>query len=123
MNLVDSSGWLEYFDNGANAYFFASAIEDLDSLIVPTICQYEVFRRLLVKPGEAIALEAVGFMSLAIIADVTRDIAVAAASISVEQKLAMADSIILATALAYEATLWTQDADFAGITGVQYVAK
>jgi predicted nucleic acid-binding protein len=62
-------------------------------------------------------------MSLGIIADLTREIAVNAANISSEFKIAMADSIILATTRANNATLWTQDADFEGIGGVQYIEK
>jgi predicted nucleic acid-binding protein len=84
---------------------------------------YEVFKRLLAQLGEEHALQAIGIMSLGIIADLTREIAVNAASISFEFKIAMADSIILATARAYNATLWTQDADFEGIDGVQYIEK
>jgi predicted nucleic acid-binding protein len=123
MNVVDSSGWLEYFAGGANASFFAPAIKEPDTLVVPTICMYEVFKRLLVQHGEESALQVVGIMSLGIIADLTREIAVNAAAISSELKIAMADSIILATTRAYEATLWTQDADFHGTDGVQYIEK
>ena len=123
MNVVDSSGWLEYFAGGANAGFFAPAIKEPDTLVVPTICMYEVFKRLLVQHGEESALQVVGIMSLGIVADLTREIAVNAAAISPELKIAMADSIILATTRAYEATLWTQDADFHGIDGVQYIEK
>lgn len=123
MNVVDSSGWLEYFAGGANAGFFAPAIKETDTLIVPTICMYEVFKRLLIQHGEESALQAAGIMSLGIIADLTREIAVNAAAISPELKIAMADSIILATTRAYEATLWTQDADFHGIDGVRYIEK
>ena len=50
MNVVDSSGWLEYFANGSNADFFAPAITDEPHLIVPTICMFEVFKRLCVQP-------------------------------------------------------------------------
>jgi predicted nucleic acid-binding protein len=84
---------------------------------------YEVFKRLLAQRGEESALQAIGIMSLGNIADLTREIAVQAAQISNRSKLAMADSIILATAQAYEAVLWTEDADFEGLTGVRYVEK
>ena len=123
MNVVDSSGWLEYFAKGGNAHFFATVVKDVDFLVVPTVCIYEVFKRLLSQRGEEDALQAVGIMSLGIIADLTREIAVNAANISSESKIAMADSIILATARAYEATLWTQDVDFKGVGRVQYIEK
>jgi toxin FitB len=60
MNVVDSSGWLEYFAKGANASFFAPAIKATEILVVPTICMYEVFKRLLTLRGEEDALQAVG---------------------------------------------------------------
>ena len=123
MNLVDSSGWLEYFARGVNASFFAPAIKARDSLIVPTICLYEVFKRLLKLRDEEDALAAVGVMSLGILVDLTREIAVDGAWISYELQIAMADSIILSTARAYKATLWTQDADFKSIEGIRYIEK
>ncbi len=123
MNIVDSSGWLEYFADGENASFFAPAIEDIGQLIVPVICVYEVFKRLMIQRGETTALLHIGDMHHGQVAELTASIALQAAKISTELKLAMADSIILATARAYEATLWTQDADFAGVDGVKYIKK
>jgi predicted nucleic acid-binding protein len=123
MNVVDSSGWLEYFASGTNVSFFAPVIKATDTLVVPTVCMHEVFKRLLAQRGEEGALQATGIMSLGIIADLTREIAVDAAYISSKFKIAMADSIILATAHANNATLWTQDADFESIGDVQYIEK
>jgi predicted nucleic acid-binding protein len=123
MNLVDSSGWLEYFADGENAALFAPAIEDTKNLIVPTICIYEVFKRLMGQHGENTALVHIGDMHQGKIVDLTASIALQAAKISTDLKIAMADSIILATACAFDATLWTQDADFEGIEGVQYIEK
>jgi predicted nucleic acid-binding protein len=123
MNVIDSSGWLEYLTNGANADFFAAPILDCEHLIIPTLCIYEVFKRVLVQFGNERALEAVGNMSAGEIVDVDRQIAIEGAMLSVELKLAMADSLILATAQAYNATLWTQDAHFAGIPDVQFIQK
>lgn len=123
MNVVDSSGWLEYFGGGINASFFSPIIRETDRLVVPTICMYEVFKRMSIMRGEEDALQAIGYMSLGSIADLTQEIAVNAAYISSELKIAMADSIILATAQANNATLWTQDVDFEDIDGVQYIEK
>jgi predicted nucleic acid-binding protein len=123
MNVVDSSGWIEYFVNGKNASFFNSPIRDTDNLLVPTICLYEVFKRILLELGEDEALQATGIMSLGIVVELNRDIAIHAANISLELKLAMADSIILATARANHATLWTQDEHFKGLDEVKYVEK
>ncbi|MCJ7659105.1 MAG: type II toxin-antitoxin system VapC family toxin [Anaerolineales bacterium] len=123
MNVVDSSGWLEYFAGSTNASFFAPVVKVTDTLVVPTVCIYEVFKRLLAQRGEESALQAIGIMSLGIIADLTREIAVNAATISSEFNMALTDSIILATARTYDAILWTQDADFDDIGGVQYIEK
>lgn len=123
MNVVDSSGWLAYFANDANAAQFAPIIQATDSLLVPTICMYEVFKRILIQRGEEDALRAVGIMSLGTSVELTQEIAINAAQISNTSQLAMADSIILATARTSKATLWTQDADFEHIEGVEYIAK
>ena len=123
MNLVDSSGWLEYFADGRNARFFAPALEDTENLIVSTINIYEVFKRVLQQRGEDAALQAVALMQQANIADVTSPIAMDAANISAELKLPMADSLIFATARACGATLWTQDADLEGLPGVKFTKK
>ena len=123
MNVVDSSGWLSYFADDANASQFAPIIQATDILVVPAICMYEVFKRIMGQRGEEAALQAVGVMSLGAHADLTQAIAINAAQISRTRKLAMADSIILATAQAHKATLWTQDADFEGIDGVEYISK
>jgi len=123
MNIVDSSGWVEYFANGTNAKFFTPPVQDLDNLVVPSICLYEVFKRLTLDLGEENALQAVGVMSYGRIMELDRKIAIDAARISIERKLAMADSIILASAREYDATLWTQDAHFKGMEGVKYIEK
>jgi len=123
MNVVDSSGWIEYFVNGRNANFFNSPIRDTDNLLVPTICLYEVFKRILLELGEDEALQVTGIMSLGTIVELNRDIAIHAANISLELKLAMADSIILATARVNNAKLWTQDEHFKGSEGVKYIEK
>jgi predicted nucleic acid-binding protein len=123
MNVVDSSGWLEYLANGPNAGFFSAPIQDTSHLFTPTICLYEVCKRVLAQYGEERALEVVGAMSLGILVDLSSQIAVEAAWISIEYKLAMADSLILASARAQNAVLWTQDAHFQEIEGVKYIEK
>ena len=123
MNVVDSSGWIEYFINGANAGSFASPIQDTENLIVPTICLYEVFKRVLLVLGDDKALKTIGQMSLGTVVDLDRNIAMRAAQISLEVKLAMADSIILATVRGFNATLWTQDEHFKDLEGVRYIEK
>ncbi len=123
MNVVDSSGWLEYFADESNADFFAPAIENAADLVVPSISIYEVFKRIHQQRGEDAALRAIAVMMQGLIADLDTALALNAAKISINLKLPLADSIMLATARAYEATLWTQDAHFKNIADVQYVEK
>lgn len=123
MNVVDSSGWIEYFTEGQNVSFFVPPIQNPTRLIVPTICIYEVFKRLLVERDEDSALLAVGLMAHGQEVELDRKIAIEAAQISRETKLAMADSIILATARLRNATLWTQDEHFKDLNGVNYIEK
>ncbi len=122
MNVVDSSGWLEYFADGKNAAFFAPAIEDTARLVVPTLSLFEVFKRVLQQRGDPPALQAVALMHQGRIVDLDATLALAAARVSAVERLPLADSVMLATARAHGATLWTQDADFAGRDGVRYVA-
>jgi toxin FitB len=122
MNVVDSSAWLEYFAAGPNAPFFSFAIEKTEKLIVPSFSLYEVFRRVLQQRNENDALQAVTAMQQGRVVDLDATIALRAARISIDHKLPMADSVILATTRAFGATLWTQDADFDGMPGVRYRA-
>ena len=102
MNIVDSSGWLEYFAGGPNADFFAKPIEATAELIVPTLSIYEVFKRVLQQRGEGDALQAVALMHQGRVVDLTTTIAVAAARSSVDLTLPMADSVMLASARAFD---------------------
>ena len=120
MNVVDSSGWLEFFADGPNAAFFAPAILKPRDLIVPTVSLYEVFKRVLQQRDESQALQAVALMEQGNVADLNATLALAAAKLSADLKLPMADSIMLAAARAFGATLWSQDTDFEGMEGVRY---
>ena len=113
MNVVDSSGWLEYFGAGR--------IEDTTGLLVPTISLYEVFKRILQQRGETEAFRAVAYMQSGEIVDFTSTIALHAAKISIDLKIPMADSMMLASARENEAVLWTQDSDFEHLEGVKYI--
>lgn len=123
MNVVDSSGWLEYFADGPNAAKFAPAILSTRGLIVPSLSIYEVFKRVLQQRSEIGALRAVALMQQGRVVDLNSKIALSAAKLSVDLGLPMADSIMLATAREYQATLWTQDSDFEGMEKVRYFAK
>jgi predicted nucleic acid-binding protein len=123
MNLVDSSGWIEYFADEENADFFAEPIEQVSGLIVPTVSIYEVFKHVLREENRAKALEAIAYMKQGRLVDLTASLAMDAAITSHDLKLPMADSMMLATARAHEAVLWTQDVDFEGIEDVRYIPK
>ena len=120
MNVVDSSGWLEYLADGPNAGFFAKPIEATRELVVPTLSLYEVFKRILQQRGEGEALQVVAAMQQSAVVDLSAPIALEAARLSIDLKLPLADSIMLATARAFDATFWTQDADFEKVPGVRY---
>jgi predicted nucleic acid-binding protein len=123
VNVVDSSAWLEYFADGPNAAAFAPAIQATAELMVPSITLLEVFKRVYQQRGEGPALQAVAVMQQGRVIDLDGPLALAAAKLSADSKLPLADSVVLATARQVEATLWTQDADFEGMSGVRYRAK
>jgi len=123
MNIVDSSGWLEYFSGGPNSEQFASPLQDSSSLIVPVITIYEVFKVVLRESGENEALQAVAAMQKGTIIDLTTSIAMNASKLSLLYSLPMADSIILSTAQTYECLIWTQDSDFENLPGVKFLPK
>ena len=120
MNVVDSSGWLEYFAGGSNAAFFAPPIEKTRELLVPVLCLYEVFKRVLVQRGEHDALQTAALMQQGRVVLLDPPLALDAARLGRDHGLPLADSIILATARAFDAVLWTQDADFKGLPQVRY---
>lgn len=123
MNIVDSSGWLEYFADGPNADLFAVPLGKSAELLVPSITLYEVFKIVCRQRGEDAALQAVAMMHQGKVVELSSSIALLAAKLSLEVKTPMADSIILATAQIHTAVLWTQDNDFEGISGVNYFPK
>lgn len=123
MNLVDSSGWLEYFTDGTNAKIFAPAIEDSDKLIVSVINLYEVYKKVMTERNENAAKEAAGILMQGKVLEVDASIAVRAARLSSELKIPMADSLIYVTARLNNAIVWTQDYDFKDLEGVKFIKK
>ncbi len=123
MNIVDSSGWLAYFADEPNAKLFQTPLKDTSSLVVPSITIYEVFKVVLRETSENEALQATAAMQKGTVVDLTVTLAIAASKISLEHGLPMADSVIIATAKAFDAVIWTQDSDFKNIAGVKYFPK
>ncbi len=123
MNLVDSCGWMEYFCDTQAANHFVKAIEDGENLIVPAICIYEVFKKILADAGEQEALRAIATMRSGRVLPLTESLAISAALISRQHRLPMADSIVFASAKELGAIIWTQDIHFKDLPNVKYFAK
>ena len=123
MNIVDSSGWLEYFSGGPNSDKFEPPLKDTSSLIVPVITIYEVFKVVLREAGENEALQAIASMQKGSVIDLTTSSAMDASRISLKYSLPMADSIIFSTAQSYGCVVWTQDSDFENLPNVNFFQK
>jgi predicted nucleic acid-binding protein len=121
--VIDSSGWVEFFTDGALADEYAKRLRDLPAVVTPVIVLYEVYKRLKRDLSEDDAIIAISAMQRTRIVAITQDLALSAADLSLEHDLAMADALILATANAFRAELVTSDADFEGIADVTYLAK
>lgn len=122
MVVMDSSGWLELFLQGPRAEIFEPYLQK-EELLVPATTIYEVYRLLRRQKGKMVASLAAAQMTEHRVVDTTESIAIAAAEVSIEYGLAMADAIIYATARGYEARLVTSDFHFAQLPGVTYVPK
>jgi predicted nucleic acid-binding protein len=123
VNLVDSSGWIEYLQDTPRADLFATAIEDRNHLLVPTIALFEVHRVLSRSLPADLVNRCLDVMRLGRVLDFTDARAVAASHIAAQHKLAMADAAMYAIALEFGASFWTQDVDYQGLPGVRYQAK
>jgi len=123
VNVVDSSAWLEYFADSDRADLYEEPILDTRRLLVPVICLYEVLRVMARQRSEAEALEAIAAMQQGSVIDLSAELALSAAQLSLEHSLPMADATILATTYSQQAELWTQDADFEGLPGVRYFPR
>jgi toxin FitB len=121
--VVDSSGWLEFFGDGPYADEFAGRLGDPANVVTPTVALYEVYKVAKRERSEEEAVRAVAMMKKTRIVDLTEELALAAADLSLAHKLSMADSMMLAVAFAYDAELVTTDAGFAGIDGVTVYSK
>ena len=121
--VVDSSGWVEFLGNGPKADAFATYLEKQETLLLPTIVVYEVYKKMLREQDLALAEKflstAFSFQAHEIVLDVS--LAALAAKKSLAANLPMADAIIYATAQAHQAELVTSDAHFSGLPGVTLI--
>jgi toxin FitB len=122
-NVVDSSAWLAYLADESGASHFAAVIEDVENLVVPSVCILEVFKVVSRQRGDGDALQAVALMQQGQVVDLDVTLALTAAKAGVEHKLPLADSIVYATGLVIEGVVWTQDEDFDGLPDVRFFAK
>ena len=120
MNVVDSSAWISYFTDDKNSEIFATPIEDVEQLLVPSISLTEVFKYMNRHVDEGVALQAFAHMNLGRVVPLDSSLALNAAVYGLEFKLPLADSIIYATAKKFGAKVWTQDSDFKDLPGVEY---
>lgn len=123
MNVVDSSGWIEFFLAGASGPLFKPVIEQRSKLLVPVIALYEVHKILSRKLPADVVASCLDVMRLGRVLDLTDRRAIAAADIAVQHRLAMADAVMYSLALEYKATFWTQDVDYKGLPGVSLFKK
>ena len=123
MNVIDSSGWVEYLQDTARADLFAIAIEDRHRLLVPTITLYEVHKILSRTLPSKLVSQCLDVMRRGRVLDLTDARAIAASLVAARHKLAMADAAMYCIAQEFGATFWTQDADYQGLAGVQYFPK
>ena len=121
--VVDSSGWIEVFTNGPLTDRFLAVLETEASLVVPAISILEVFKWVLREHSEAQAIQAAAVMQRGMVVDLDSRLAIAAAQLSHTLRLPMADRIILATARAHKARLYTMDADFKDLHDVELITR
>jgi len=123
--LIDSYGWIEYFGEGSLADRYAPFVEKADEkqTVTPTIVIYEVYRKIKSVRGEEKALEAYAQMSRTKIVDLTSSLSLEAADISMNSNLGMADSIIVATAKAYNAQIVTSDEHLKKIDRAKFISE
>lgn len=119
--MVDSSAWLHYFRDTAVADRVALRITG-QPILVPSIVVYEVYKALCRDASEDTADRAAAWLSQQTVVPLDERLALHAADVSLQRRLAMADAIVLATAEVFEAGVLTCDAHFAGLPGVEYIA-
>ena len=123
MNVVDSSGWVEYFQDTVRADLFATAIEARDLLLVPTIALFEVHKVLSRSISEELVTRCLEVMRLGRVLDLTDKRAIAASKVAKIHRLALADAAMYSMAQEHSATFWTQDMDYDKLPGVRYFAR
>ena len=123
MNVVDSSGWVEYFQDSPRADFFAPAIERRSELLVPVVALYEVHKVLSRKVSADVVERFLNVMRLGRVLEITDLRAINASRAANLHGLAMADAMMYSMAQEFSATFWTQDVDYELLPDVRFFAK
>ena len=113
----------EYFRGSPLKATFRRIVQDITTLIVPSIVIYEVYKWMLLDVGEDAAMTAKAMMLRGKVILLDPSLAVDASRLSIKHKLPMADAIIYATTLANTAEVWTTDSHFKGLPNVRYFEK
>lgn len=123
MRVVDSSAWIEYLTGSALGVALAGELPDRDQWVVPTVIQLELAKWLARAIGDDKTDLVIAFTATCVVVDLDTRIALAAAELCAQYKLAMADAVVYATARAQGADLLTCDRHFEGLPGVRFIAK
>jgi predicted nucleic acid-binding protein len=123
MRLVDTSAWIEYLIGSAAGVTLAPELPDRSEWLVPTMVQLELMKWLTREASEDKADQVIAFTETCVIADLDTETALSAADLCAKHKLATADAIVYATALAYGADLLTCDRHFENLPHVRFVSK
>ena len=123
MIIVDSCGWLEWFTDGKLADRYKDYLASQEKLLIPAIIIYEVYKVLKRETTEEKALLVVGYMKNASVIPFDDHLAIAAADIALQEKLAMADAIIVAVSRVHNCRIISSDSDLKNQPNVTYIAK
>jgi len=121
--LVDTCGWIEWLTDGILSDRFEPFLADLQSLIVPTRLQFELYKWVKRESNETLAMEVMVLTNHTQVIPLTTAPALYAVDLSLERRLSFADALIYATARHYEVALVTSDDHFAGLADVTYIPK
>jgi predicted nucleic acid-binding protein len=123
MRVVDTSAWIEWLIDSPLRVRLVGEMPDRIQCIVPTMVQLELAKWLTRERGEEVADQVLAYTQKCVVANLDTRIALRAADLHRQYKLATADAVVYATAQEMGADLLTCDAHFQGLPGVAYVAK
>ena len=123
LRLVDTSAWIEWLVDSDLGKRLGTEFPDKSYCIVPTIVQLELSKWLVRELGEDQADQVIAYTQKCIVVPLDTNIALMAADLHREHRLATADAVVYATARQRGAELLTCDAHFKGLPGVTLFAK